>query len=170
MRDDKPLGYYEKFVFALFCSAAGILALITLIILYDVIARNIGIPAFAHTLALTEYGLYYVALLGAPWLVRKRHHVYMQLITAIVPLTIRPYISKLSYFLCFITCALICYYSGVVTVETYIRGDHEVRSFDMPRWLIFVIMPISFFLMTFEFGRYLLGIDDMYDGEIGVRE
>ena len=65
--------------------ARGSSALITLFILYDVIARNIGLAPFTHTLALTEYGLYYVTLLGAPWLVRKKHHVYMQLITAFVP-------------------------------------------------------------------------------------
>jgi C4-dicarboxylate transporter, DctQ subunit len=168
--NESPKNVYEKFIFSLFCSGACILALITLFILYDVIARNIGIPTFTHTLALTEYGLYYVALLGAPWLVRRKHHVYMQLITGLVPSAIRPYISKLSYLLCVMTCAIICYYSGLVTVETFMRGDHEVRSFDMPRWIIFIIMPVSFLLLTIEFARYLIGFDDMYDGEIGVHE
>ena len=167
---DKPEGYFENLLFYLFCAGAWILASITFFILYDVIARNVGLPSFTHTLALTEYGLYYTALLGAPWLVRKKHHVYMQLITAIVPNTIRPYISKLCYLLCMTSCGLICYYSGLVTFETFMRGDHEVRSFDMPRWLIFVIMPISFSLLTLEFGRYLLGMDNMYDGEIGISE
>ena len=78
--------------------------------------------------------------------------------------------SKLSYLLCVITCSLICYYSGLVTVETFLRGDHEVRSFDMPRWLIFAIMPVSFSLLSVEFARYLLGMDNMYDGELGIHE
>lgn len=94
----------------------------------------------------------------------------MQIITALVPAHIRPLVAKLSYLLCFITCALLCYYSAQVTLETFLRGDQEVRSFDMPRWLIFLIMPVSFSLLSVEFGRYLLGIDDMYDGEIGVHE
>lgn len=170
MMKDKPEGAYETLLFSLFSLGAGILALITLLILYDVIARNIGLPSFTHTLALTEYGLYYVTLLGAPWLVRIKRHVYMQLITAVTPAPIRPYISKLCYLLCIITCGLICYYAGQVTVETWLRGDREVRSFDMPRWLIFVVMPISFALLTVEFVRYLAGIDNMYDGEIGINE
>ena len=168
--NDKPAGVYEMLLFGLFSLGAGILALITLFILYDVIARNIGLPSFTHTLALTEYGLYYVTLLGAPWLVRKKHHVYMQLITSFVPASIRPAISRLSYLLCVITCALICYYAGQVTLETWLRGDQEVRSFDMPRWLIFAVMPVSFSLLTIEFSRYLLGFDNMYDGEIGIHE
>ncbi|MBT7950124.1 MAG: TRAP transporter small permease [Gammaproteobacteria bacterium] len=167
---DKPQSPFEQLLFTMFCTGACILALITLFILYDVIARNAGIPTFTHTLTLTEYGLYYTTMLGAPWLVRKKHHIYMQLITAMVPLKVRPFVSKLSYLLCTLTCALICYYSGVVTLETFLRGDHEVRSFDMPRWLVFAVMPVSFFLLTVEFGRFLVGIDDMYDGEIGIHE
>ena len=130
--NDKPVGVYEKLLFGLFSLGAGILALVTLFILYGVIARNTGLPPFTHTLALTEYGLYYVTLLGAPWLVRKKRHVYMQLITAIVPAPIRPFISRLSYLLCIITCALICYYAGLVTIETWLRGDQEVRSGSYP--------------------------------------
>ena len=168
--NDKPAGVYEKLLFGLFSLGAGTLALVTLFILYDVIARNIGLPPFTHTLALTEYGLYYVTLLGAPWLVRKKHHVYMQLITAFLPAPVRPVISRLSYLLCVITCALICYYAGQVTVETWLRGDQEVRSFDMPRWLIFAVMPVSFSLLTVEFSRYLAGFDSMHDREIGIHE
>ncbi len=167
---DKPQGVYESLLFCLFSLGAGILALVTLFILYDVIARNSGFPSFTHTLALTEYGLYYVTLLGAPWLVRKKHHVYMQLVTAVAPAPLRPFICKLSYLLCAITCGLICYYAGLVTFEAWLRGDLEVRSFDMPRWLIFAVMPVSFSFLTIEFCRYLAGIDSMYDGEIGVHE
>ena len=167
---DKPRGGYEYFLYTLFCLGAVFLALITLLILFDVIARNVGMTAFPHTLALTEYGLYYTALLGSPWLVRKKHHIYMQLITGAVPEPIRPLVAKCCYLLCALTCILICYFSGLVTVETFLRGDQEVRSFDMPRWLIFAVMPVSFSLLVIEFGRYLLGLDNMYEGEIGVHE
>ena len=167
---EKPEGGFETLLFALFCSGAAVLALITLFILYDVLARNLGIPAFTHTLALTEYGLYYTTLLGAPWLARKKHHIYMQLITATVPRQIRPLVARLCYLLCVTTCVILTYYSAQVTLETFFRGDHEVRSFDMPRWLIFAIMPVSFSLLSIEFGRYLFGFDDLYDGELGIHE
>ena len=167
---DKPQGVYEKLLFCFFSLGAGILALVTLLILYDVIARNTGFSPFTHTLALTEYGLYYVTLLGAPWLVRTKRHIYMQLLTAVAPAALRPLISRLCYLACVIVCAVICWYAGQVTVETWLRGDQEVRSFDMPRWLVFVVMPISFALLTVEFGRYLLGLDNMYDREFGIHE
>ena len=167
---DKAEGRFEKLLFILFCCGAAILGLITLLILYDVIARNIGLANFPHTLPLTEYGLYYTTLLGAPWLVRKKHHIYMQLLTAAVPEKLRALVAGLCYLLCVITCVLMTWYSAEVSLETFQRGDHEVRSFDMPRWLIFAIMPLSFGLMSIEFSRYLFGIDRMYDGEVGIKE
>jgi len=165
-----PQNNYERFLFSLFCMGAFILGLITLLILYDVITRNLGLSGITHTLPLTEYGLYYTTLFGAPWLVRKQHHVYMQLITALIADRFRPWVANLSYLMCMITCGLICYYSSLVTIETFVRADHEVRSFDMPRWLIFAVMPLSFFLMTVEFARYLLGLDNMYGTEIEIHE
>ena len=85
-------------------------------------------------------------------------------------LQLRQLVASLCYLLCVITCALMTWYSLQVSVETFLRGDHEVRSFDMPRWLIFAIMPLSFGLMSIEFSRYLLGFDRMYDGEVGIKE
>ncbi len=167
---ETPAGRFERFLYMLFCLGAGILGLITLLILYDVIARNIGIEGFAHTLALTEYGLYYTALLGSPWLVRHKHHIYMQLLTAAVPESFRIYVARFAYLVCTLVCFLIAWYSAQVTLETFLRGDTEVRSFDMPRWLIFAIMPFCFSLLTVEFGRYLIGRDSMYDGEVGLHE
>ena len=55
---DKPQGSYERILFTLFALGALILLLSMLLIVYDVIARNIGISPFEHTIALTEYGLY----------------------------------------------------------------------------------------------------------------
>ena len=168
--NDRPRGSYEQVLFGLFATGALMLAAVTLLILYDVIARLVDLPAFPHTLAATEYGLYYVTLLGAPWLVRVKRHVYVQLLTAVAPPALRRLLSRLSYLVCVIVCAVTCWYAGQVTVETWLRGDLEVRSFDMPRWLVFAAMPVSFALLTVEFSRYLLGLDNMYDGEIGIHE
>lgn len=161
---------YERLLFVLFAFGALVLSLTMCLILYDVVARNVGLSSFPHTITLTEYGLYYMTMLGAPWLVRKKHHIYIQLLVGVVPARFRTIIAKLCYFLCVCTCALICYYAGLVTIESFVRGGDEVRSFDMPRWALFVAMPISFSLLTVEFCRYLFAYDCMYDGELGELE
>lgn len=161
---------YERLLFGLFAAAACLLLGVLALVLYDVIARNLGLPAFAHTLGLSEYALYYTTLMGAPWLVRSKHHIYLQLLTSIAGPRWRPVIAAVSYTLCAVVCLVLCYYAALVAIEAFVRADVEVRSFDMPRWLYFAIMPVSFLLMAAEFARFLLGVDAMYDAEIGFKE
>jgi C4-dicarboxylate transporter, DctQ subunit len=40
----------------------------------------------------------------------------------------------------------------------------------MPRWLLSASMPLSFGLMTIEFGRFLFGFDSMHTGHPGIHE
>lgn len=164
------LRYHERLLAGLFATGALVLAVVLVLIVYDVLARNFGFRPYPHTLSITEYGLLYMTLLGAPWLVRHKHHIYLQVLTALVSEQWRARIARFVYSLCALMCALLCYYSTGLVVESFIRGGVEIRSFDMPRWAMFWVLPVSFFLMCIEFLRFLLGFDEMFDDELGIKE
>ena len=65
---------------------------------------------------------------------------------------------------------MIFWFSLEVTIDHYQRHVIDVRSFDMPRWLLTASIPLSFGLMTIEFGRFLLGLDFMHAGHAGIYE
>ena len=46
----------------------------------------------------------------------------------------------------------------------------DLRTVDMPQWVIYLPMPICFTLVAVEFTRFLLGFDDMYDKKVADRE
>jgi C4-dicarboxylate transporter DctQ subunit len=150
--------------------AGVLLAAMAVAIVLDVVVRNLGLQPPAHTLTLTEYGLLYVTMLGAPWLVREKGHVYIELLTAAVSPRTRFWLTRVVYALCVLTCAVIFWFSLEVTIDHYQRHVIDVRSFDMPRWLLSASMPLSFSLMFIEFGRYLLGLDSMHTGQAGIHE
>jgi C4-dicarboxylate transporter, DctQ subunit len=150
--------------------AGIILAAMAFAIVIDVVVRNLGLQPPAHTLTLTEYGLLYVTMLGAPWLVREKGHVYIELVTAAVGPRTRFWLTRVVYALCVLTCAVIFWYSLEVTIDHYQRHVTDVRSFDMPRWLLTASIPLSFGLMIIEFGRFLLGVDSMHTGHAGIHE
>jgi TRAP-type C4-dicarboxylate transport system permease small subunit len=151
--------------------AAGVLmCAIAIMVVYDVTVRNLGFQPPSHTIALAEYGLLYITMLASPWLVRTKGHVYIELITAAVGPGPREVMARAVYVICVATCAVLAYYSGEATWVNFERGAIEVRSFDMPKWLLFAGMPVGFSLMAIEFGRYLAGFDSMYTGEAGIRE
>ena len=161
---------YRRLLDVLAVVAGIILAAMAFAIVVDVAVRNLGLQPPAHTLTLTEYGLLYATMLGAPWLVREKGHVYIELLTAAVSPRARFWLTRVVYALCVLTCAVIFWFSLEVTIAHYGRSVIDVRSFDMPRWLLTASMPLSFGLMTIEFGRFLLGPDSMHTGQAGIHE
>jgi len=96
-------------------------------------------------------------------------HVYIELLSAAVsPRAILDHPCGLCAL--GLTCALIFWFSGDVTIGHYQREVIDVRSFDMPRWLPTASIPLSFGLMTIEFARFLLGLDSMHTGRAGIHE
>jgi C4-dicarboxylate transporter, DctQ subunit len=161
---------YRRLLEALAVVAGAILAAMAFAIVLDVLVRNLGLQPPAHTLTLTEYGLLYLTMLAAPWLVREKGHVHIELVTAAVSPRTRFRLTRVVYALCVLTCAVIFWFGLDVTIAHYQRAVIDVRSFDMPRWLLTASIPLSFGLMTIEFARFLLGLDSMHTGRAGIHE
>jgi TRAP-type C4-dicarboxylate transport system permease small subunit len=161
---------YRRLLELLAIVAGLMLAAMAFAIVLDVVVRNLGLQPPAHTLTLTEYGLLYLTMLAAPWLVREKGHVHIEVVTAALPPRARFWLTRAVYALCVLTCAVIFWFSLKVTIAHYQRSVIDVRSFDMPRWLLTASIPLSFGLMTIEFGRFLLGFDSMHEGQAGLHD
>jgi C4-dicarboxylate transporter, DctQ subunit len=161
---------YRRLLEALAVVAGVMLAAMAFAIVLDVVVRNLGLQPPAHTLTLTEYGLLYLTMLAAPWLVREKGHVYIELLTAALGPRARFWLTRVVYAICVLTCAVIFWFGLEVTIAHYQRDVIDVRSFDMPRWLLSASIPLSFGLMAIEFARFLLGLDSMHTGQPGIHE
>jgi TRAP-type C4-dicarboxylate transport system permease small subunit len=157
------LGVIQKrVVTGLAVLSAAVLAAITLGIVYDVVVRSIGFQPPNYTVSLVEYGLLYATVLAAPWLLREKGHVYVDMAVRALPPRARRANETAMYALGLAVCAILCYAAGDLTLETWRRGDLDTRDFDMPRWLIYLPMTVSFFLLALEFVRYLCGFASLY--------
>jgi C4-dicarboxylate transporter, DctQ subunit len=161
---------YRRLLEALAVVAGVMLAALAFAIVLDVIVRNLGLQPPAHTLTLTEYGLLYLTMLAAPWLVREKGQVYIELVTAALRPRARFWLTRVVYALCVLTCTVIFWFGLEVTIDHFQRQVTDVRSFDMPRWLLSASIPLSFGLMTIEFARFLFGFDSMHTGRAGIHE
>ncbi len=138
-----------------------LLALIVLLVAADVAARNFAKP-LVWGVSLTEYLLIYITFLPMPALVRSKGHVCADFIRTALPPRLRRAIETGVYALCL----AICLYLGWVALQGVIdsvrSGAYDVRTFDMPRWLIYAPMVVGLWLSALEFLRYLLGHDSIY--------
>jgi TRAP-type C4-dicarboxylate transport system permease small subunit len=150
---------------------AGIyLVVIMFGIVFQATARSLGYSGSSHIFTFTEYGLLYIAMLASPWLVKQRGHVYIEILTAAAPDRWRIRISRLVAVSCVLVCLVLTWYAGEATWKAYVRGDADMRSLDMPRWLLLISVPLCFSLMAIEFSRFAFGREVMHTGEAGVHE
>jgi C4-dicarboxylate transporter, DctQ subunit len=153
---------YDRLLSALAIISGILLGIMTLAVIVDVIVRNMGLQPPAHTSAFVEYSLLYITLLASPWLLRKKGHVYIEVVIGAVGPRAKRIMALASYILCIAACLVLVVYSADLTVLNWTRGSTDIRSFDMPRWALFAPMPLCFLMMAIEFARFVIGRDSLY--------
>nr|WP_246455803.1 TRAP transporter small permease subunit [Sulfitobacter aestuariivivens] len=157
------------------CNLLAILAGIYLVaimfgIVFQATARSFNFSGSSHIFTFSEYGLLYIAMAASPWLVRLRGHVFIEMLTAALPRDFGRVFSRFVALLCFVVCAILVWYSAQNTIKAYNFGDADMRSLDMPKWLLLISMPICFGLMALNFLRFVFGSETLHTGEAGVHE
>ena len=153
---------YARLMAALAVAAAAILGAAVVMIPLDVAMRALGWQPPAHTISLTEYGLLYATLLGAPWLLRSHGHVHVEVVVAALPAAARRIAEKLVCVIGILACLTVAWASGEAALTNLARGTFDMRSFDMPKWLLLAPFTLSFLMMAGEFLRFLLGRAPLY--------
>lgn len=147
-------------------SCAIITCIFTMIVI-DVSIRSMGYTPPGFTLAVVEYSLLWFAMCSAPYLVRNRGHVAIEALIAILPPAVRRALAKMVYLVCACVALLFAYFSVLLFLEAWISQEPDLRGIDMPYWILFLPMPISFILVALEFLRYLIGPHSYYTYDLG---
>ncbi len=145
--------------------ASALIAADCLLIVVDVSLRNLGMQPPAYTVALTEYSLLYMTMAAAPWLVRERAWIVVEVLYRRTGPALRAKMDKLIFGLCALVSVVVAVLAGILAVEGALRGEVEMRSLDMPRWALFLPVTVGFAMMAVEFLRCLLRGDSMSRAE-----
>jgi C4-dicarboxylate transporter DctQ subunit len=146
---------YDAVVYGMAIVAAFLMAAMMVIITLDVVLRNLGYQSSSHFFTFTEYALLIVPCLGAPWLAREKGHIYVEIVLTSLPPGLRRIMTWTIGVFCIVVCLTIAWYGFQVTIHDYLQAEKDVRSLDMPRWMLVVWIPLSFLMMAIEFARFL---------------
>ena len=163
----KALAFLVNF-FAFIAGATLVWLMVSVIT--SVLMRNAGLQPFAWLFTSAEYGLLYMTMLGAPWLVREKGHVHIELLTAALPDGARRVVSRIVAIACVLVCVILAWKGVELFLKNIERGDFDTRAYYYPRWLLTIAFPISFGLMAIEFSRFIFGDNLMHSGEAGIHE
>jgi TRAP-type C4-dicarboxylate transport system permease small subunit len=161
---------YDRLIVGLAGLAGAAIAGVCLLIVYDVIARNLGLQPPRSTVALTEYALLYFTMAAAPYLVRVKGHIVVEVIYQRLSGGFQKHLDKVILVFCALVSLVISTLAMLLLLESLTTGEIEIRSMDTPRWVLFIPLTGGFFLMTLEFIRLLMKRDSIFRSQAEQRE
>lgn len=160
---------YDAVLYGMAWLAGALMVAMMAMIVADVALRNLGYQSSAHFFTFTEYFLLLIPLLGAPWLVREKGHIYIEVLIVALPQRLQRGLMFAVVLACIAVAGILAWYGGAITLQDFLANEKDVRSFDMPRWMLMASMPLAFGMMAVEFLRLLARGESPYGGGLTKR-
>jgi TRAP-type C4-dicarboxylate transport system permease small subunit len=131
-------------------AALTLLAMVTLVTA-DILLRNSAGVGFAWSNEVTEYALYLITLLTAPWLLRRGQHVRIDMMLVIVPPRLAWTMEALADTIGLAASLMLAWYGAVMTAQSARLGSLTIKNLVFPEWWLLAPLPICFALVALEF-------------------
>ena len=158
---------YDKFIDALAVVSGLMLIWLMVAVVMSVLLRNIGAQAPTWLFTSTEYSMFYLTLLGAPWLVREKGHVFVEVAIVHLPPAILNVFSRIVMLVCAGIAFVLAWKGLELAISNVQGGDFDVRTYFIPMWIFTITYPISFGLMGVEFSRFIFSKTPFHSTENG---
>jgi len=143
-------------IFGRLLNALAILAALTLLAMVvlvsaDIALRNLTRTGFPWANEVSEYALYVITLLTAPWLLRRGQHVRIDLVLTLVPARAAWLMEAAADILGFVVCLVMMRYGIKIVLESAALGSITIKNLVFPEWWLLWSLPVCFALLAIEF-------------------
>lgn len=157
--------------------AAVILTVVVVAVSYDVFVRHCFGHSIQGLIELTEYSLVYIPFLGAAWLLKSDEHIKLEMVLDRLGIRARSVLNALTSLLSGGAWLIVAYYGVRVTWEFYVTGRTMASILELPKWPLYVIIPIGSLLFSlacfrkvFEYAAHLKTSSQRSEQETGPRK
>jgi TRAP-type C4-dicarboxylate transport system permease small subunit len=165
----KLSAWYGRMLAGLALAGCAVLLLMMLVICVDVLLRNVrivpGMLGLPWANEVTEYALYFITMLTAPWL-RQGQHIRVDVLLRAIPRTLAWYFEWAADLIAFTCCALIAFYGFKAVLSSHAIGGMVVKVISVPEWWLLAPLPVAFVLLAVE---VLFRMQRLHAGERGPR-
>lgn len=162
---------YARLLSGLALAGCGVLFAMMGVICLDVLLRNVRLVHGVHGVAwaneVTEYALYLITMLTAPWLLRQGQHIRVDVLLRAVPRRLAWAMEWLCDLLAIACCALIAVYGVKAVIASHAIGSMVVKTLAIPEWWLLAPLPLAFALLAVEL---MFRMHRLYAGERGPRD
>jgi TRAP-type C4-dicarboxylate transport system permease small subunit len=142
---------FGRLLDALAIAAALILLAMVVIVTADIVLRNVMGAGFAWANEVSEYALYLMTLLTAPWLLRRGQHVRLDIILTLVPARVAWLMEALGDVLGFAVSLTLIRYGLAMTFDSARLGAITIKNLVFAEWWLLAPLPAVFVLLAIEF-------------------
>jgi TRAP-type C4-dicarboxylate transport system permease small subunit len=142
---------YGRLLDALVILAAALLLAMVAVVTADVLLRNLTRTGFAWSNEISEYALYAITLLTAPWLLRRGQHVRLDLVLTQVPARVAWFMEAASDIVGFAVSVTLVFYGVSMTWQSWYLGSITIKTLVFPEWWLLWPLPLFFALLALEF-------------------
>jgi TRAP-type transport system small permease protein len=145
---------YGKLLEALALAACALIFAMTLMICADVLLRNVriipGLAGLEWANEISEAMLYLVAMLTAPWLLRRGQHIRVDIILRAVPKPVGWIFEWIVDVLGLVCCIAIAYYGARAALASFMAGSVSIKTLVTPEWWLLSALPLAFVALSIE--------------------
>lgn len=142
---------FERLLNALAVLAALVLLAMVILVTTDIVLRNLTRTGFPWSNEVSEYALYLITLMTAPWLLRRGQHVRVDVMLTMVPPRIAWIMEAASDMLGIAVCLLLARSSVIMTYQSWQLGSITIKNLIFPEWWLLAPLPVAFVLLAIEF-------------------
>jgi len=151
-------------------AGCAVLFAMMLVICIDVLLRNVrivpGMLGVPWANEVTEYALYLITMLTAPWLLRQGMHIRVDVLLRAIPRQLAWCCEWAVDVLALVCCVTIAWYGVQAVLSSHAIGGMVVKVISVPEWWLLAPLPASFALLAIE---VLFRMRRLYEGERGPR-
>jgi TRAP-type C4-dicarboxylate transport system permease small subunit len=148
---DRLSDLYGRFLNALAVIAALTLLAMVVVVTADILLRNLVVKGFVWANEVSEYALYLITLLTAPWLLRRGQHVRLDILLTAMPRRAAWLMEAVGDTLGFVICLIMIRYGTLMTYDAWRIGSITIKNLVFPEWWLLAPLPVTFVLLAVEF-------------------
>lgn len=135
------------------CGAISIfaVALLTLLVVADVVLRNLGLANWPWLNEITEYLLTISTFAGAPWVLHNHGHVNVDILLRLASPPVTRWVVRLSDVVGGLVSLVLLVVAIEVGIDTYQVGSMVFNNLVFPEWYLMVPVTLCFSVFTLEF-------------------
>jgi TRAP-type C4-dicarboxylate transport system permease small subunit len=149
--------FFDKLSDVMAALAGVILVFITAAVCYTIGMRYLFTKTTIWLMQTTEYALLWIVFLATTYLLREKGHITTDVIYTHLNEKTKRYLDCIMFVIGGIACAVMVYFGINYTYECITKGVTDVRAVTIPKWIIFVIIPVGSIFLTVQFFRMAWG-------------